>query len=186
MDQSRKLRDNFKQPESKKGKTLRTKKSSLILEDTNPNHAYGPNYYMLPRELKVYYKYIRLRKFVHVKVEDEKEIIKFNYFFYFGIIASIFGVYNFSRFFNKFVLKKISNPTYRHVKKLPVAYFGVPASLAGSLTYGYLNVYFVKNYCYDFMDKYRDEAIQNGFDDYDISEDKMKHSWTNYYHIFKL
>lgn len=186
MNEGNQLRTNFKQGREDNLKSLKQDESTLIMADTDPNHAYGPNYYMLPKELKTYYKYIRMRKYVHVKLEDEKEIIRFNFNFYLTIFSSVFGVYLLGKGVNQFVLKNHFKHAHRHVKKLPVLYFGVPASLAGSLCYGYMNAYFVRNYCGEFLDKYRQEAVDNGFDDYPISEDKVKHSWTNFYHLFRI
>ena len=70
--------------------------------------------------------------------------------------------------------------------KYPVFSFGAPASIVGSIVYGYLNVYFVRNYVIKFLEKYNQESIQNGFEDYQISEDKGGESWTNIYHVFKI
>lgn len=168
---------------------LHSDKANLLIGETDPNHAYGPNYYMLPRTLKLYYKYMRMRKFVHVQIEDEKEIINFNYLFYGTTAAATFGTYGFFKILSS-MLSKSGNPNVsslgRACLKAPVFAFGVPASIAGSLAYGYLNVYFVKNYVVNFLDKYRKEAIDNGFDDYQLSEDKGGESWTNIYHVFKM
>jgi hypothetical protein len=112
---------------------------------------------MLPHTLKLYYKYMRMRKFVHVQLEDEKEIINFNYMFYGSTAAATFGTYGFFKLLSS-ALGKSSNPNIssfgRSCRKAPVFAFGIPASLAGSLIYGYLNVYFVKNYVVNFLSKY--------------------------------
>jgi hypothetical protein len=56
------------------------------------------------------------------------------------------------------ILGKSSNQNIaslgRGCLKYPVFSFGAPASIAGSLVYGYLNVYFVRNYVVKFLDKY--------------------------------
>lgn len=186
MDQKNQLRTSFKKAKENELRSLKKDELTLIMTDTDPNHAYGPNYYMLPKELKTYYKYIRMRKYVHVKLEDEKEIIGFNFKFYGAIVSSALGVYFLSKGIDKFILKNYFKSAHRHVKKLPVMYFGVPASIAGSLCYGYMNAYFIRNYCVDFLENYRAEAVSNGFEDYPISEDKIKHSWTNFYHLFRI
>jgi hypothetical protein len=141
---------------------------------------------MLPRTLKLYYKYMRMRKFVHVKIEDEKEIIDFNYMFYGSTAAATLGTYwLFKGVFS--LLKRSGNPNMasigRGAMRAPIFAFGVPASISGSLVYGYLNVYFVRNYVVQFLDKYADEAVSNGFDNYELSEDKGGESWTNIYHV---
>lgn len=160
-----------------------------MISETDPNHAYGPNYYMLPRTLKLYYKYVRMRKFVHVKIEDEKEIIDFNYQFYGSTVAATFGTYGVFRVMAN-ILNKSSNPNIasvgRSCLRAPVFAFGIPASIAGSLVYGYLNVYFVRNYVVKFLENYKTEAVSNGFDDYVLSPDKGGESWTNIYHVFKM
>lgn len=168
---------------------LHSEKTNILISETDPNHAYGPNYYMLPRSLKLYYKYMRLRKFVHIQLEDEREIIHFNYTFYGSTALSIFGTYGL--FYGLYSLMKrssnhrISNLGFS-LLRMPVFSLGVPASLAGSLVYGYLNVYFVKNYVEKFLEKYTAEGVENGFENYDLSEDKGGESWTNIYHVFKM
>ena len=51
---------------SSKLKDLHSTDTNLLISEADPNHAYGPNYYMLPRSLKLYYKYMRMRKYVHI------------------------------------------------------------------------------------------------------------------------
>ena len=191
MDEGSKLRTPATLPKNIRKreielKQLRSKESMMLVSEIDPNYPYGPNYCMHPFRLKQYYKYNRMRKYVRVQIEDEREIFKFNYVFYFGCLGAIFGTYGFTRLLNRFVFKKLSKKLHDHVSNFPLFYFGVPASAAGSVAYGYLNVYFIKNYCEDFLEKYREEAVGNGFEDYKISEDKGEKTWSNYYYMFKM
>jgi hypothetical protein len=187
QNEENKLRANYDQPRpSRSSKQLKTTKNNLLLSETDPNHAYGPNYYMLPNSLKQYYKYNRMKKYIHPELEDEKERIKFNYIFYFGVLGSCFSTYLGLKGINRFFVKKISLTFFNHFDRYPLVYFAAPASLAGSLGYGYLNSLFIRDYCLPFMEKYRDAAVENGFDDYEISADKGGQSWTNFYHMFKI
>lgn len=199
MDAENKLRNDYSEQANEgptkrkhnnsKLKELHSSQSNFLIGETDPNHAYGPNYYMLPRTLKLYYKYVRMRKFVHIALEDEKQIIDFNYVFYGSTLAATMATYGLFKLAS-LSLKKVSNPNIasigRACLRAPIFAFGVPASLAGSLVYGYLNVYFVRNYVVKFLDKYTTEAIVNGFENYDLSEDKGGESWTNIYHVFKM
>jgi len=56
--------------------------SSFIIQDTDANNPYGPNYTLLPIDTKVYYKWLRLKKFIHQMPEDQHEHLRQNYKFY--------------------------------------------------------------------------------------------------------
>jgi len=40
------------------------------MSDEDPNNPYGPNYIELPYDTKAYYKFTRIRKYVHYTPED--------------------------------------------------------------------------------------------------------------------
>ena len=41
-----------------------------FLNELDPNNPYGPNFEGLPYESKVYYKFSRIRKYVHYDYDD--------------------------------------------------------------------------------------------------------------------
>ena len=57
-------------------------RSSYVIKETDADNPYGPNYMMLPYDTKLYYKWIRMNKFVHLAGDDQKSALTENYKFY--------------------------------------------------------------------------------------------------------
>ena|SRR3990167_4366443 len=145
-----------------------------ILEETDPNNPYGPNYYFLPRQAKTYYKYLRLCKFVHIEKEDEEAILTFNYLYYGGLGFSLGLGYQVGRVTTSTLLKPLAPSLYAGMKSNRSIFLlhGAFASLAGSLAYFKLNDFFSVQYVDVLTRKYLPIAVKNGFKDYSISPDK--------------
>ena len=45
---------------------LRDNTNINIMSETDHRNPYGPNFSQLPKEVKVYYKFLRMKAFVHV------------------------------------------------------------------------------------------------------------------------
>ena len=45
---------------------LRDSTNINIMSETDPRNPYGPNFDQLPKEVKIYYKFLRMKAFVHV------------------------------------------------------------------------------------------------------------------------
>ena len=41
------------------------------MKETDPKNPYGPNYEELPQSTKIYYKFNKVKKYVHFSKEDE-------------------------------------------------------------------------------------------------------------------
>ena len=144
-----------------------------MVSETDPNNPYGPNYYFLPRQSKVYYKYLRLSKFVHLDKKDEEALLNFNYIFYGGVILSIAAGYFLSKGLMVGIVPRFAPRVYMGWSSgSKFMMNGLMGSLFGSLAYFKLNNYYSNNYIEVLTNKYIDRAIENGFVDYKISEDK--------------
>ena len=145
-----------------------------ILDETDPNNPYGPNYYFLPKQAKAYYKYLRLCKFVHIEKEDEEAILTFNYLYYGGLGLSLGAGYQIGRGLAAGILRPIAPSLYSTMKtnKSIFLLHAASASLFVSLAYFKLNDFFSEQYVDVLTRKYLPVAIKNGFKDYSISPDK--------------
>lgn len=59
------------------------------MEETDPRNPFGPNYQDLPYDTKVYYKFNKVRKYVHFDKEDQDKVIWNNYEFVLGSTLAI-------------------------------------------------------------------------------------------------
>lgn len=62
--------------------------NSPFLSELDPTNPYGPNFEGLPLESKIYYKFSRIRKFVHYDYEDQRKIMLSNIGFVAGMLGS--------------------------------------------------------------------------------------------------
>lgn len=139
------------------------------MSETDPRNPYGPNYIVLDFDTKMYYKFLRMRNYVQVSEEDNIDYLNLTSQFY----ASMMGVACTTIFstilFNRLVVRALSKRMYQYIKERQVYFGGFLTASVVTLSYDEANVYFTQNYCIDFMEKYKTEAVTNGFEDYDIS-----------------
>ena len=143
-----------------------------IVSEYDPTNPYGPNYHMFDREMKLYYKFIRMKKFVHVDKEDKDRYIDYNFDFYSFLsgaaVAAFFGTY----LINRFVFLPRIPYFGEFIKSNFVLAGGCMAGATVFLLFDYKNDQFINEYCDGFLEKYVEEAVLNGFEDYEISEDR--------------
>lgn len=141
----------------------------FFLEDTNPLNPYGPNYYYLAYDTKVYNKFIRLRRYVHFDASDNDRLIRANIYYFLGIVGSFLVGLSFG-----IAAKRVSGKRFTKLNDLmedyPRVYFGIMGSLFTTIGYSFLNDYYMNRIYFPFMEKYLGEAKMNGFEDYTIDE----------------
>lgn len=153
-----------------KMKKLRNEAINPYMEETDPRNPYGPNYEELPYETKVYYKFNKVRKFVHLDKDDQDKLLSANFQSIFGTIASTavgcLFAYGLRRFAIKPNLPRIDETIASHAN----LYYGFFFAGAGTLAYFQLGDMYIRDVSAPMLDKYLAEAIKNGFDDYKISD----------------
>jgi len=155
---------------SSKAKKLRNESVNPFMEEVDPKNPYGPNYEELPFDTKVYYKFNRVKKFVHIDKDDQEKMFNYNFKFIFGILGAVavgcLTGYGLKRFFIKPYLSNVDD----FLEQAPHLYYGL--FFAGSATWAYykMDELYIKQVCYPLLDKYLPQAITNGFEDYTISE----------------
>lgn len=141
-----------------------------FMPETDPKNPYGPNYEELPYETKVYYKFNKIRKHVHLDKEDDERIVKFNLTFMFGILGSALlgcGVgYGIRRAIFKPYFVRIDDALIDYGRP----YYGVFFAGAATIAYNYFSQRYVEEVCIPLTSKYIKTATENGFQDYKISE----------------
>lgn len=153
-------------------KTTRLKDEGTInpfFKETDPRNPYGPNFEELPYLTKVYYKFSRMRKFVHFDTEDQHLIARENWIFYIGVLGSgtlamLTGVV-----FRKFILQKYFENLYKWTDFYAPIYYGLLGAGAVTGWYSYRDDYYTEHVCLPLLEKYISTAIDHGFDDYEIS-----------------
>ena len=70
-------------------KKLRNEGVNPFMLESDPKNPYGPNYEELPYETKLYYKFHRVKKYVHLTQEDQDKMINSNFQFFLGTAASM-------------------------------------------------------------------------------------------------
>lgn len=152
---------------------LKHARTTGVLLETDPLNAYGPNYNDLHRTIKIYYKFLRVRKYIQAEPEDEDQLLKYNFKFYFGVIGTALLGYNIAKGFAHLTLQKFPR-ALNHTNKYKGAYYGLFGAAIASVVHSYLYTQFSNEFCEPFIEKYREEAVKNGFDDYEISKDVEK------------
>ena len=144
-----------------------------VVDENDPNNPYGPNYFFLPNRTKVYYKFLSLCKYVHVERSDEEAMLNFNYFFYSGIFAATLAGFFISKSFFKLTLKPLRPKLYVMMEsQYSTIMHTMISTIFGTYVYQRMNQYYSKAYVEPLTDKYLPLAINNGFQDYKVSDDK--------------
>jgi hypothetical protein len=154
-----------------KMKKLHNQDVNPFMPETDPKNPYGPNYEELPYDTKVYYKFNKVRKFVHFEPEDQEKIVKSNYDFTFGMMGAITAGCLFGLVLRRYGLKRIpriDDLLENHTN----LYYGFWFAGSGTWAYYALSEVYVKDICDPFLTKYTQKAIENGFDNYEISKFK--------------
>lgn len=86
-------------------KKLYNEAISPFMQETDPRNPYGPNYEELPFETKIYYKYNKVKKYVHFAKEDEDVILNANFKFMFGLLGTITGSIVSAYILKRFIFK---------------------------------------------------------------------------------
>ena len=149
---------------------LKHARSTGVLLETDPQNPYGPNYFELHNTIKIYYKFLRIRKYVQADPEEEDEFLKYNYKFYFGVIGAAMLGYLSAFYVANLVFRPFSR-VLTHTNRWRGFYYGIFGGTSAALAHSYLYTQFAREYCIPFIEKYKKEAIKNGFDDYEISPD---------------
>jgi hypothetical protein len=150
-------------------KRLHNQEINPFMPETDPKNPYGPNYEELPYDTKIYYKFNRIRKFVHFDQGDQEKIVNSNYEFVLGMTASLALGSLFALGLRKYGLKHIPRlddwiDSYSHI------YYGLFFAGTGTASYYYYSDKYIKDICEPFTEKYLSDAIKNGFDNYEISQ----------------
>lgn len=140
-----------------------------FISETDPKNPYGPNYEELPYHTKVYYKFNRLKKFVHLEKEDSEKIMLFNMQFAFLALGGAAITSGFAYLMKRFLIKPNFGTFHEFLDRYSHVYYGV--LIAGSTTavYHYNSKHYIDQICQPFIDKYMAQALDNGFEDYKIS-----------------
>lgn len=144
--------------------------STLIISDTESSNPYGPNYILLPYETKLYYKWLRLKKYIHLSEVDQERHINQNYIFYGSLIATGLTMYSLAYLTKNYMLVKSFPKTYDLFNEMPAIYYGLWISAGVSKTFTAVNTYHINDYVIPNLEKYIDEAKENGFANYEISQ----------------
>lgn len=152
-----------------KMKKLRNEGINPYMEETDPRNPYGPNYEELPYETKVYYKFNRVKKFVHLDKEDQDKMLSANFQSVFGTLGSMALGCVFAYGLRRFAVKPYFSKLDEIIGNYSNLYYGFFFAGFGTLAYFQLGDMFVRDISAPFLDKYLAEAIKNGFDDYQIS-----------------
>ena len=57
-------------------KRLKNKEILPFIDELDPKNPYGPNFEELPYKTKQFYKFNRMRKYVHFSKEDNEHLLK--------------------------------------------------------------------------------------------------------------
>ena len=155
--------------EKKQRPHLKTEIQGFFMEETSPLNPYGPNYYFLAYDTKVYNKFVRVKRHVHLTPEDTETLVKGNVYYFCGMISSFLfgltlGIALKRLFINRFIRMN------ELVEDHPRIYYGLFGSCLTTIGYSYLTDYYIMQLCYPMIGKYLDKAIENGFEDYEIDE----------------
>lgn len=142
---------------------------NFFMEENSPLNPYGPNYFFLAYDTKVYNKFIRLRRYVHFSPEDNNRILKANIYYFLGLVTSFLMGISLGIAVKRVLIKRITKIN-DFVEDHPRVYFGVMGSGLTTLGYSFLNDYYMVNIYYPLMSKYLENAKENGFEDYKIDE----------------
>jgi hypothetical protein len=156
---------------SSKLKKLHNQDVNPFMLETDPRNPYGPNYEELPYETKLYYKFNRVRKYVHFEPEDQDKILKSNYDFTFGMIGIVTVGCLAGLALRRYGLKHIGKLD-EMIDNYSNFYYGFFFAGSGTFAYYYMSDKYVKDICEPFLTKYTDKAVANGFDNYEISRFK--------------
>lgn len=143
--------------------------STPFMKENDKRNPYGPNYYSLPLDTKIYNKFNLVRRFVHINEDDHYLILKWNAGYCLGIFGSFIGGFLIAWGF-KGILKKLSiNKVLDVFNDFPRIYFGGFCFASTFFAYDILSKKYIIELCEPMMNKYLAEAVKNGFEDYEIS-----------------
>ncbi len=155
-----------------KEKKLKNESANPFMEEVDPRNPYGPNYEELPYDTKVYYKFNRVKKFVHLEKDDQDQMLNFNYKYIFGMLgAAVVGCVG-GYAIKRFLIKPFFSNFEDWIDQFSGVYYGLFFAGSATLAYYKLDDMYIKQVCYPLLDKYLDQAIKNGFEDYKISHFK--------------
>ena len=143
-----------------------------MMHVTHPHNPFGYNYEMKERYQKLYIKFKQIKKYVHLEKEDIKKDTEGKLYFTSGCALTFVSAFIPTYLFG-LAIKKKNRP---HSFFMLITMVAIP-TWALSIVYKPLSMYMVSNYYISLIDKYKPIAINNGFEDYEISEFKGEKSF---------
>ena len=134
---------------------LRHKDSNPYMQETDPRNPFGPNYEDLPYDTKVYYKFNKVRKYVHMDKEDQEKIIWNNYEFLGGtsvVTALCMGL----GYGIRYLMVEKYHKGYSLLTNYSNIYYGLFFSAGITTAYYYYTDVYMKDIVYPMLDKYLD------------------------------
>lgn len=139
---------------------------STFMLETDPHNPFGSNYIMRSRNEKLFSKFKLMRKYVNLSLDDSEILVNQNFYFYsrigFGGLTFLFPTWSIIKFLsykNLFTVNKI----IKYIIGTSVFCYGV------SNSYNKAFDILIKNSYNLLLEKYLPKAIENGFEDYNIS-----------------
>jgi len=149
---------------------LRDQRSITVLSEFDAHNPYGPNSMGIEAHHKIYYKFLQMKKFVHAPIEESDILLKYNVNFY-GFMGAVCAIsFTATWALSRFILHKRFPILHGLFSKQHVLFGGMLSAAGVWLTVDYKMDQFTRQYCNRFIEKYMDQAIKNGFEDYPISE----------------
>lgn len=142
---------------------------SFFMNETSQFNPYGPNYYYLAYDTKVYNKFILMKKFTQFSKEDSEKLLWANIFYFSGMFFSVVCGLSLGVLAKK-AGSRISYKIADIIKNHPQIYYLFFSFSGVCVGYSFLNDYYIMNVCNTIMNKYIDDAKKNGFEDYEVDE----------------
>ena len=134
-----------------------------ITNEFDTNNPWGPNYTVHPLYWRLYTKYIKMMTHVKVLEEDKQLIETSKNLYYTSLAGSGLSFYTIFEIYSRFRLRK--NPRYNLKKNMKNTLFII---LGICMLHKPFFMYTFFKYDYPLLDKYMQQAVNNGFDDYKV------------------
>lgn len=141
------------------------------MDETDPQNPYGPNYERLSYSAKKYYKFLKVKQYVHMAPEDATLLRVADCVLYGGLLLGLGVGVLLAKGGQRVMQYRGYMGGYRFSQKYPQLYFGLIGGGCATETYWQIGGQYGERVVEPLYAKYHQESVQNGFQDYEISCD---------------
>ena len=122
--------------------------------ESDPRNPYGPNYEELPHLTKMYYKFTKMKKYIHFDSADEEKMMQANYKFLLGLLGTFSLSFILAYATKEFILQRVWRSFYISLHDHGKYYYSFCGAAVTTIAYYKFSEIYINELCTPMLDKY--------------------------------